>query len=89
MLFSYYGEEVFWFPKLSGRFHRDRSSVRILAVDSRIARIQFRKTRGDLSMLKKILLLAGAVLALVTAGSACIPMPPCFPGCVSVIDSSR
>jgi hypothetical protein len=40
-------------------------------------------------MLKKVLLIAGAVLALVTAGSACIPLPPCMPGCVSVVDSGR
>lgn len=40
-------------------------------------------------MLKKILLLAGAVVGLVTAGSACIPYPPCVPGCSNVISSGR
>jgi len=32
-------------------------------------------------MLKKVLLLAGVALALVTTGSACIPFPPCTPNC--------
>jgi len=40
-------------------------------------------------MLKKVLLLAAAVIALATAGSACIPFPPCMPGCSNVISSSR
>jgi hypothetical protein len=30
-------------------------------------------------MLKRLFLLAGAALALVVAGSACIPTPPCSP----------
>ena len=33
-------------------------------------------------MLKKVLLLVAAALALVTAGSATIPIPPCSPNCV-------
>jgi hypothetical protein len=33
-------------------------------------------------MLKRLLLLAGAALALVTAVSADIPVPPCAPDCV-------
>ena len=40
-------------------------------------------------MLKKILLLVGATLALITAGSAEIPIPPCYPNCSNVIDSVR
>jgi len=38
-------------------------------------------------MLKKVLLLSGAVLAMVTAVSADIPMPPCTPNCAIVIPS--
>jgi len=33
-------------------------------------------------MLKRLLLLAGAALALITAGSAAIPIPPCLPSCI-------
>jgi hypothetical protein len=33
-------------------------------------------------MLKRLLLLIGAALALATAGSATIPVPPCTPNCV-------
>jgi hypothetical protein len=40
-------------------------------------------------MLKKVLLLVGATLALITAGSATIPMPPCVPDCSNVIASGR
>jgi hypothetical protein len=39
-------------------------------------------------MLKKILLLAGVALALVTAASATIPTPPCNP-CLLNIDLAR
>jgi hypothetical protein len=40
-------------------------------------------------MLKRLLLLAGVTLAVVTSVSADIPMPPCTPACVVSIGSSR
>jgi hypothetical protein len=40
-------------------------------------------------MLKKVLLITGAVIALAVAGSADIPVPPCMPGCAPVISSGR
>jgi hypothetical protein len=40
-------------------------------------------------MLKKILLLVGATLALITAGSAEIPIPPCYPNCTAVVPTTR
>jgi hypothetical protein len=36
-------------------------------------------------MLKRLLMLTGAALILITSGSACIPEPPCFPRCVVAI----
>jgi len=40
-------------------------------------------------MLKKALLLVGAALVLVTAGSADIPIPPCYPNCTAVVPTNR
>jgi hypothetical protein len=33
-------------------------------------------------MLKRLLILVGAALALITAGSGAIPIPPCSPDCI-------
>jgi hypothetical protein len=40
-------------------------------------------------MLKKVLLLAGAVFLLASAVSAEIPYPPCAPDCANLISSAR
>jgi hypothetical protein len=40
-------------------------------------------------MFKKFLLLAGAAIALMTAGSSVIPAPPCTPDCNGFIGSVR
>jgi hypothetical protein len=40
-------------------------------------------------MLKRLLLLAGVALALITVGSAAIPYPPCDPDCVVASSAIR
>jgi len=40
-------------------------------------------------MLKRVLLFASAVLVLATAGSADIPIPPCYPNCSELVAVSR
>jgi len=40
-------------------------------------------------MKKKLLILAGMMIALATAVSADWPMPPCYPNCLDGITSAR
>jgi len=74
---------MFWFPKAFGHLRIALpSAVNLARGLSRIQRIQIH-SRGDLSVLKKLILLAGIALALATQVSAVIPWPPCNP-CMTI-----